>query len=90
MNIEKINKFLDYIYEDKFGKCYSTFIKLEVNQYISRLELKNLLISTTGIDSQDILFLICKFDYEPSFKSFYENFKILEKVFDKLGIEEVV
>ena len=84
MNIEKINKFLDYIYEDKFG--YSTFI----NQYISRLELKNLLISTTGIDSQDILFLICKFDYEPSFKSFYENFKILEKVFDKLGIEELV
>ena len=90
MNIEKINKFLDYIYEDKFGKCYSTFIKLEVNQYISRLELKNLLINTTGIDSQDILFLICKFDYEPSFKSLYENLKILNKVFDKLGIEEVV
>ncbi len=90
MNIEKINKFLDYIYEDKFGKCYSTFIKLEVNQYVSRLELKNLLISTTDIDSQDILFLICKFDYEPSFKSLYENLKILYKVFDKLGIEEVV
>ena len=90
MNIEKINKFLDYIYEDKLGKCYSTIIKHEVNPYISRLELKNLLINTTGIDSQDILFLICKFDYEPSFKSLYENLKILNKVFDKLGIEEVV
>lgn len=90
MNIEKINKLLDYIYEDKFGKCYSTFMKLEVNQYISRSELENLLISTTGIDSQDILFLICKFDYEPSFKSLEENLTILLKVFDKLGIEEVV
>ena len=96
---KSINNFVDFIYTDKFGKFYSKVINLEINKDLKKLEFKNLLNSTTGIDSQDIIFLISKFNKSQSNYTItdgitkphlHENLTILCKVLVKLGFEEVV